>query len=406
MEDETIKSIKKIRDELLQTVSHLSEDEIQNLRKDYFSGMKSTELKKKYKISTSKFSLGKCHYIFPLKETKEICPNCEENLFYLENPRDEFRGCNDNVLFCNSCGHEDTSSCECDFCNNLRNDLEKSKLEAKRRFIWERIDFEKFAPTPFKELTYFDKILLGTLMQAGIEDDMKTLKPFSACSMQIFPSDGQLYSVLTGFLLGHEIVFSPKSKLDYFTPDYKNNTFQYDLMNVQFQLNIKEVIESPDIVREFLNPQDWMLDYPKNDSFIWEQIVYREARALFDYVLNYFNINYEIGMETNDFFKTVTKQLPLSIVYSIIYQAGKNIAAYSRTNRCPKYVAYNMILQNMRSIRDKIIAGQFHRWDYYRPEKECPQSLWSQYYFNTILKICDKYWKMLPQDFFSDKLTN
>ena len=170
---------------------------------------------------------------------------------------------------------------------------------------------------------------------------------------------------------------------------------------MQFQINIKEINENQTIVREFLNPQDWMLAYPKNDPTIWEEIVYWEALSLCNYILDYFNIRYEIGKETEEFFWTVTKQLPLAIVYSIIYQSGKNVAAYSRTNLCPKYVAYNSILQSMRSTRDKIIAGQFQRWEYNRPDKECPQSIVSQYYFNTILKICENYWKMLPLDFFS-----
>ncbi|UTY23706.1 hypothetical protein [Treponema denticola] len=393
--------IKKIRDELLQTVSHLSNNEIQSMRTDYFSAMKSTELKKKYKITSYKFSLGKCHYVFPLKETKEICPNCGEKLFLLENPRDDLRSSNDNVLFCEACDHEETSSCDCNFCTEIRKDLKKIELERKRKFIYERIDFDNFVPISLKKLTYREKFLLGTLIQAGIEDDFKTLKPFSACSMQIFPSDEELNSVLNELKLKHLLEFSPRSQLNWFEPDYENNNFQYYWKNVQFQINIKEIDENPTITREFLNPQDWMLSYPKNDPTIWEEIVYWEALSLFNYILDYFNISYEIGKETEVFFWTVTKQLPLAVVYSIIYQSGKNIAAYSRTNQCPKYIAYNSILQNMRSKRDKIIAGQFQRWEYNRPDKECPQSIVSQYYFNTILKICENYWKMLPLDFFS-----
>lgn len=149
--------IKKIRDELLQTVSHLSNNEIQSMRTDYFSAMKSTELKKKYKITSYKFSLGKCHYVFPLKETKEICPNCGEKLFLLENPRDDLRSSNDNVLFCEACDHEETSSCDCNFCTEIRKDLKKIELERKRKFIYEQIDFDNFVPISLKNLTYREK---------------------------------------------------------------------------------------------------------------------------------------------------------------------------------------------------------------------------------------------------------
>ena len=57
--------IKKIRDELLQTVSHLSNDEIQSLRTDYFSAMKSTELKKNIKLLHISFHWENVIMFFP-----------------------------------------------------------------------------------------------------------------------------------------------------------------------------------------------------------------------------------------------------------------------------------------------------------------------------------------------------
>lgn len=397
--------IKTDRNELLMTVSHLSEDEMLSLESDYFSGMKSSELKQKYSITSYRFSLGKCHYIFPLQVTEEDCPNCNEKLFLLSRAREEQKDSSDNIVFCNSCGHQESIDCNCDFCDLLLKEKAEEELNRKRQFICEQIDFDSFVALSINEISYRDKVLLGTLIQAGVENDFTTLKPFSNSSMPIFPSEEVLNSIERELKQKHILEFSPNSKLDYFIPDYENNTFRYYWKEVCYKINIKEFYEDKLIAREFLNPQSWMLKYPKNDPLIWEEIVYWEALSLFNYILGFFNIRYEIGKETEEFFWTVTKQLPLAVVYSIIYQSGKNIAAYSKTDRCPKYIAYNSILQNMRTSRDKIIAGQFQRWEYNRPDKECPQSIVSQYYFNSILKICDSYWKILPNDFFEEKET-
>lgn len=392
--------IKTNRDEILATISHLSEDEILSLQNDYFSGMKSSEIKRKYNITSSKFSLGKCHYIFPLEVTKEYCPFCNEKLFRLGKKREDQKDNSIDVAFCELCGHQEAIDCNCDYCQILREEKAKEKIERKRQFICEQIGFDDFIAISIKQITYRDKVLLGTLIQAGVENDFTTIKPFSDSSMQIFPSDDILNTVVNELKKKHIIEFSPNSQLDAFIPDYDNNTFSYYLKKVSYKINIKEFYEDKLLAREFLNPQSWMLQYPEKDPSLWEEIVYWEALSLFNYILGFFNIRYDVGKETEEFFWTITKQLPLAVVYSIIYQSGKNVAAYSQTDRYPKYVAYNSILQNMRTSRDKIIAGQFQRWEYNRPDKNCPQSIVSQYYFNSILKICDSYWKILPNDFF------
>lgn len=394
--------VKIDRDELLQAISHLSEEEKLILRKDYFSGMKIKAIKDKYKISSFRFSLRKCHYVFPLIGVDEECPNCKEKLFHLERSREDLKDTSYIILFCDSCGHQETLECNCDYCKLIRKEKVKEEIEKKRVFIRERINFENYVPISLDDLSFRDKVLLGTLIQSGIEDDFLTLKPLSSSSMPIFPSDNILHLIVKELQRKHILEISPNSKLEYFTPDYDNDTFRYYWKEVSYLINVKEFLDNQSISREFLNPHSWMLQYSKNDPAIWEEIVFWESLSLFNYILDFYHIRYDVGKETEDFFWTVTKQLPLTTVYSIIYQSGKNVAAYSKTDRCPKYVAYNSILQNMRTSRDKILSGQYQRWEYNRPEKECPQSIVSQYYFNTILKICDSYWKMLPSDYFRE----
>jgi RNase P subunit RPR2 len=391
--------VKTDRDELLRTVSHLSEEDIISLKDDYYSGMKFSAIKKKYNIASYHFSLAKCHYIFPVKLQERYCPNCNKPLFCLAETREDRKN-NDGIVFCNSCGHQETIDCFCDYCKSLREEATNKEIEKKRLFLIENIGFNNYIPVSINEISYRDKVLLGTLIQSGIENDLYTLKPFSNSSMQIFPSDDILYSVVKELKKNHLLEFSQHSGMDYFVPDYDKHTFHYYWKEVNYEINIKEFHENNLLAREFLYPQSWMLQFPKNDPTIWDEIVYWESLSLFNYILTFFNIRYEVGKETEDFFWTVTKQLPLAVVYSIIYQSGKNAAAYSKTDRCPKYIAYNSILQNMRTLKDRIISGQYQRWEYNRPEKECPQSIVSQYYFNSILKICDSYWKILPSNFF------
>ena len=274
-------------------------------------------------------------------------------------------------------------------------------IEKKRAFIIKHIGFDKFVPLSLSDLTYREKVMLGTLIQAGIEDDYKTLSPLNDCNTPIFPTDEILDDVVKELKDKHILEFSPLSSLNFFEPDYENDTFEYYWAKVRYQINIKEIIQDKKVVEEFLLPQKWMLNYPQNDSSLWEEIVYWEALSLFDYILDEYNIRYEIGKETRNFFWIVTKQLPISQVYSIIYQCGKSVAASANNYRiAEKYRIYNSILQKMKTSRDNILSGKYQRWDYGRPSKYCPQSIVSQYYFNNILGIYDKYWTALPNEFF------
>ena len=279
-------------------------------------------------------------------------------------------------------------------------------IERKRAFLKRKIGFDKYVPLSLSDLTYREKVMLGTLIQAGIEDDYKTLSPLNDCNTPIFPTDEILDDVVKELKDKHILEFSPLSNLDCFELDYENDTFEYYWAKVHYQINIKEIIENKKVVEELLLPQKWMLNYPDNNSELWDEIVYWEALSLFDYILEEYNIRYEIGKETRNFFWTVTKQLPISQVYSIIYQSGKNIAASANNCRMSeKYRIFNSILQKMKNTRDNILSGKYQRWDYGRPSKYCPQSIVSQYYFNNILGIYDKYWTMLSSNFFIESKT-
>ena len=93
-------------------VSHLSDDEIEKLIKDYYDGVKIKDIIEIYKIDCQPSSFRK---ILPAIETEQVCLYCNHKLQiqYLSRNYSSFN----TELICPECGHEpENEYCPCNTC--------------------------------------------------------------------------------------------------------------------------------------------------------------------------------------------------------------------------------------------------------------------------------------------------
>ena len=108
-------------------VSHLSDDEIEKLIKDYYDGVKIKDIIEIYKIDCQPSSFRK---ILPAIETEQVCLYCNHKLQiqYLSRNYSSFN----TELICPECGHEpENEYCPCNTCRERARE-EKRKEQQKK----------------------------------------------------------------------------------------------------------------------------------------------------------------------------------------------------------------------------------------------------------------------------------
>jgi hypothetical protein len=308
-----------------------------------------------------------------------------------------------NDFYCPECGHIESKHCSCENCIDEAKNAEKAEIERKRQFLLKHINQDDNGPVDIDELSFTQKVYLGAMLRAGVKQDFELIEPINTFRQNLAPSHEYEEAIFDELYFNQIITIHPSASLNEFTTDYNKDTFTFKWRNIPLNINIQSDSGKDTIINELLNPPHYREAFSEESLEVWKQIIYWECIDLFRYRMEAYGFEYKIGKDTKGFFESTLEQLPISQIYSIIWNGAKNSAAYYQEGKVPKQQAANSTLSRMRNSLDKILSGQWNQYDYSRP-KEVPQSVISEYYFNSITKICDQGWFQTPalMDFDSD----
>ena len=252
---------------------------------------------------------------------------------------------------------------------------------------------------PIEKLSFTDMIYLGAVLRAGVSKDFSCIIPYEDWSNQLTYCD-EIDTNILRYLITHSIlnISLNSDVLSISEIDTKKNTFSYYLNIVVCDINIDpgKNKSRDDFITRLLEPA--FAKAPTEEVLaLWQKIAYTECVQLFDFRMKNFGLPYTVGKETKAFFNSVIPDFSLANIYSFIYQATKTAAAYYQEENVSKWQAANSVLSRMRTTAERVRSGTYNRWEYERP-KECPQFVLSDYFFNSVLQLRDRYWRTTPHN--------
>lgn len=245
-------------------------------------------------------------------------------------------------------------------------------------------------PKKLNEISLREKVFLGCFLRGLIKDDFSAICPIRDFKGKLFPSDDYLYEGFKELFDNHIIEIHNISNMSYYLYDHKN-----DWRRIFTKINVASEADLNTTLTGFLYPGKWDDIYTEEAKTLWKEISYHESIELFKSRMEAYGFSYVLGKTTKAFFEDLVNHFSLSHIYYIIWAGAKNAAAYCQEGKVSKKQAANSVLLRMRNAADKIFSGQWSCSDFSRP-KECPQSLLSEYFFNSVLKICDQGWTSIP----------
>ncbi len=379
---------------------HLNNVQLDELIFDYYNSKDSIKkIMEKYRVEGIRSS--DLYKYFPPEESEiEFCEYCNVNLekkrLSRSNSQWSFK-VRDNIFQCPNCGHSLSETCMCNRCKEKRRVIEEEKAEKKRTFLNKHLNKDD-NDICYSELSFKQKVYLGAFLRCGISHDYNSISPIRHFDERLTPSSETSKMIFEELYFSGVIKIDPlKATLSMFTVDYENDSFTFLYEEVPTYLNINDKIERNDTIKRLLNHPGLIENDHDSDSAVelWKEIIYWECLELYKFRLEAYGFEYRIGKKTEDFFRTLINEMPISQIYSIIWNGAKNSAAYYQEGRVNRRQAANSTLTRMRGTRDRIMAGHWDVNNYNRP-KDCPQSSISAYFFDTVIRLSYKAWEEIP----------
>lgn len=385
-------------------VSHLSDDEIEKLIKDYYDGVKIKDIIEIYKIDCQPSSFRK---ILPAIETEQVCLYCNHKLQiqYLSRNYSSFN----TELICPECGHEpENEYCPCNTCRERareekRKEQQKKDEQArkikqeKEQFIREVLYFKQKQERDIDTLSFEERVYIGAILREGIDEGYNFIKPFSQFRTPIAPTPVLSKDITNMFYQNNIIKIYPETDFECFTDiDFENRNYSFYSNKVYWQLNLKcAYLEKVMLIDSLINPT------PKTNGYetycLWRKIALNEClEYLLHNIETMFNITYKVGDKTNGVLNDLLNEFSVGQIYHLIYTATNKALRFKEEHCVANNHAANSIIGYMQSLGER---AQNDHWNLnnYNRVKECPQSLISKFFFERILRINEMGFTQKPQ---------
>ena len=389
-------------------LSHLTNEEIENVIKQYYNGVKNSILINKYNIDISSSLLVKT---FPPKiHFDKVCLLCNVPMLSYRKSKSSD---STETIFCRECKHElNSSCCPCKVCKDYR--LEKEMIakekkqalhHAQREIILDEYRTEKEYSIDVSELDIQMKLYLSALLQASFSEDLKDIKPLSLSSLKLTPitSNKEHETKIISFLKQNRlIIFSPNTSLDSVIIE-ENKIVHYNPLDATYRLNISK--DELDINTEallYFEDEDEDMEKIDNELLLalWLEIGLYECLEYLYVRLDEYNLpSQQIGDKTISAIKEALNHFSISQVFYFIWKATKDSAAYYQKERITKKHAVNIVAGDISRTMEKAIAQNWDISKYGRAYKY-PQSIVSEVFFDRVLKIGDKGFDSVAKDYF------
>ena len=369
-------------------LSHLTDDQVNELMSRYYDGEKNSTLIDEYEIDISSSLLVKA---FPMKGYPDIlCPYCEIAMVSYRKSKSAYGG---ESIFCSQCGHQKGYSyCRCPNClrqreiqEELRKNEEKVINERKRQVILETYSSESRVPINIAELSIKDKLYICSLLRTTLDEDLSTLEPVSSSHLKLAPTQEYMNRIISYLRNIDILIFSPDTPLDSVVVE-NDKIISYYPLNARFKVNI-DLDEYEGLIQYLLNLDDVESIDDEVKISLWEEIGLNEVLEYLYARMEEYNLPVEyIGDKTISSIKKALDEYSVSQVFNFIWRAVKNAAAFYQKGQVSKKHAVNTISGNILRSSEKAKAEGWEIKGYGR-DYNYPQSIISEVFFNNILKI-------------------
>jgi len=314
-------------------LNHLSLEEIENLKSEYYSGENTKGLTLKYNIDVAPSSLFRT---FPPVRTENMkCKYCKIAMYFIPPVKTNK---NRSVYICTDCQHEEsTSGCRCKRCLyqkavDIEDARRKKSLHSKRNKET-ILTVKEYPNAPILSMINIkERLYLGALLRVHLHHDCLLIDLTNNSAQNYAPTVEYRDKILTKLLEKNIIVpyRINKNESTEILEKYVQGEL-YDICISDIDKNKRE------LVTELMYPDNGGLSYLHQDIFmLQEEIQINEAIEYMMLIIKKFDFyTFDAEIKYRILFSQILKQYSLGQLFNFIYATIKDQAAYNK-QQCQK----------------------------------------------------------------------
>ena len=370
-------------------LSHLTDDKVNELIERYYRGEAAKKLIAEFTLDVRSSDLYK---LFPAKVFPEYqCEYCG-SILVASRPsktmaKEPFYK---KSLYCSFCGHKPYASCNCENCK----DAATEQLNERLQNISDSFG-EPTRRVEFHNLTFTEKVYLGSLCRAYLRENMFEIGPVKEKNVVLAPSERLRLEIYHALLHANAMAVSPSSSIDAFIFDEENWPQKYYTYQVTYNLNLVLPTNIKDIPSELLYPTYYSSDHQEEALDLWRKIAVDECVEYLQYNLDKVSFDFSPGDKTYTTFAILLKDFSVSQIYGIIWKAVADASKMYLEKSLSKRHAANTVIGACERYAERAISSH---WDLtrYGRIRDLPQSILSEFFFNRVLGIGETGFDMPP----------
>ncbi|MDO7876969.1 hypothetical protein Q5H93_19640 [Hymenobacter sp. ASUV-10] len=372
-------------------LKHLSQNEIENLIKEYYAGESIAALISRYNIDVLPSQLVKA---FPPKILPQVCGYCGGQVVEAYSSKSSRYA---NPVFCIRCDHKLQGYCNCNGCRQIAHQaaIEQAEQEAAKKQIVaarfaEILEANRPDAVDYDTLTFEQKVYLGAVLRAGISEDYSLLLPFEKMHSSVAPTDSFTNEIIHSLTKEAPILLiSPVSHFSSYGQKGDGN-FYYHPDKVTWELNLyKDGMNKVPLMDLIMNPS--IMEASSDDKFrMWQKNALEEVLQDLTYSVEaLLKTDSPAGEKTKTVFSALLRDYSTSQIYGIIYNSINQALRYKAETNIPNKRAANSVVGNAQSYGERALANGWVINKRSR-KRELPISAISNFFFGKVLGIGDK----------------
>jgi len=285
------------------------------------------------------------------------------------------------------------SNWKCPICSDAEKKAARLEAEQATAGLQARIkadcDLSKRKPIDVFSLSLEQAVYLLTVIRGGASEDISHIKPLDSLEEPLATSQ-ELEREIVMSLYGDGLLhIHPGSPISAFEDGSPNWRFYH--RKVFWAPPIGEGMESFEVLndleemaRDRIFPMGWESEVMP----LWQKIALNECLEYLDLSMEKHGLPANPGPKTHSTLSTLLHTFSVSQMYSLIWRAAKDAAAFYLRERVPKMHAANTVVGAIQRQADTARAKGWLVSSYGR-NFNCPQSLLSRVLFGSFLQIGD-----------------
>jgi hypothetical protein len=306
---------------------------------------------------------------------------------------------NEGEVYCQKCDHVLDRRCRCQGCGDIREKEREYLRQEKLNYLQEELKRLSPGGGKFEDLSNKEKIIMGCLLRAGLQEDLESIIPLNMQLKPLTPHFSYSIEILNALREKGFISVPSEINLDklevFFDGDKQE--IEFEPSDVYFELSLSsDELTKEEIVNSLIHLE---IDLESEEQLeLWREIALNEIyEYMTDSVTSIFRTRYRKGDKAKMVFSELLKKHSVGQVFNIIYGRINYALRLKSEQGLMAGHAVNSILNLCTNYSERAINNDWELKNYNRP-KMLPESELSKFFFESILRIGDEGFNSVPRE--------